>query len=103
MPNLMAGTGKVALDCVLGIDRDRFACHHGMKDGLPSRICFGYVAARLAPWSQTLEIVQKLKAELDGLDQSADQVRADFDRWIATLDPNRSMDDYALSRAFAKR
>ena len=29
LPNRMGGTTKMALDCVLGIDRDRFACHHG--------------------------------------------------------------------------
>jgi hypothetical protein len=29
MPNQTAGTGMVALNCVLRIDTDRFACHHG--------------------------------------------------------------------------
>lgn len=64
MPNQSAGTGKVALDCVLGIDRDRFACHHGMKDGEPQKICVGYVAAMLAPFSQVKELLAAFHAEL---------------------------------------
>jgi hypothetical protein len=103
MPNQMAATGKIALYIVLGLDKDRFACHHGMKDGEPKKICVGYVAARLAPWSLTLEVISTLKKELDGMDKSADEVRADFDRWINKLDPDRKMDDYAIARAFAKR
>ncbi len=102
MTNQMAATGKVALDCVLGIDKDLFACHHGMKDGSPSKICVGYVAARLAPWSIMVEILNTLKADLDERPDT-DEVRAAFDAWLDEVDPQRKMNDYELARAYTKR
>jgi hypothetical protein len=102
MPNLMAGTGKLALDCVLGIDRDRFACHHDMKNGEPKRICFGYVAALLAPYSEVREIITALYEQLRGVDNTADQVSAAFDTWLEGAAPERRMDVYELARQYAK-
>ena len=101
MPNQMAATGKVALDCVLGIDKDRFACHHGMKAGQPSKLCVGYIAARLAPWSEVKLILETLGRDLATMD-GADEVRAAFDRWLAEIDPHRKMNDYELAREYAK-
>lgn len=101
MTNQMAATGKVALDCVLGIDKDRFACHHGMKDGEPSKLCVGYVTARLAPWSITKEILVELQKDLDGI-EGADEVRAAFDVWLDEIDPDRKKNDYELARAFER-
>lgn len=101
MTNQMAATGKVALDCVLGIDKDRFACHHGMKEGQPSKLCVGYMAARLAPYSFTKEVLVALAKEL-GAQTGPDEVRAAFDVWLAEIDPDGKMDDYQLARAHAK-
>jgi hypothetical protein len=48
-PNQMAGTLMAALKCVTGIDPDDFACHHSMNDECwPTRLCVGYVLARMA-------------------------------------------------------
>lgn len=102
-PNQSAGTGMLALNCVLGIDKDRFACHHGMKDGHPAKICVGYIAARLAPWSFTKEVLLAMQAELDRIDGSHDEVRAAFDVWWGDADPKRELDVYQQARAFALR
>lgn len=101
-PNQSAGTGKMALDCVLGIDRDRFACHHGMKEGEPSKLCVGYVAARLAPFSQVKEILAAFYDELVEIGDGPDEVRAAFDAWIDRADPERKMDVYEAARAYAR-
>lgn len=103
MPNQTAGTGKVALDCVLGIDKDRFACHHGMKDGDPQKLCVGAIAARMAPFSEVKEILAAFYDELKTFDDAADDdVRAVFDAWIDEADPDRKMDVYQAARAYAK-
>lgn len=98
-----AETGKMALDCVLGIDKDRFACHHGMKEGQPRKLCSGYVAAVLAPWSFTKEVLAAVKAELDATKDGPDEVRAAFDAWVTETDPAGEMDVYRLARAYAAR
>lgn len=102
MTNQMAATGKTALDCVLGIDPDRFACHHGMKEGQPSKLCVGYIAAILAPWAFTKEVLAAVKRDLDAMD-GPDEVRAAFDAWHDEANPERKMDDYQLARAYAAR
>jgi hypothetical protein len=88
---------------MLGIDKDRFACHHGMKDGQPSKICVGYIAARVAPWSFTKEVLLAMQAELDKIDGGPDEVRAAFDAWWSGTDPQREMDVYQQARAYAAR
>lgn len=100
MTNQMTATGIVALNCVLGIDKDRFACHHGMKEGQPSKLCVGYMAARLAPHSFTKEVLVELGKDLDAL-AGPDEVRAAFDAWLAEIDPHGKLDDYQLARAHA--
>lgn len=101
MPNQTAGTGKQALDIVLGIDR--FACHHGMKDGEPQKICVGYIAAMLAPFSQVMAILAAFHDELKLIDDDEpDGVRAAFDTWLALADPEQRMDVYEAARAYAK-
>jgi hypothetical protein len=102
-PNMTAGTGIIALNCVLGIDRDRFACHHGMKDGEPQKICAGYVAARLAPWSEVQAILSAFYEELRAIgDDAPDEVREAFDSWLADADPEKRMDVYEAARAYAR-
>lgn len=103
LPNATAETGKMALDCVLGIDRDRFACHHGMKEGQPRKLCSGYVAAVLAPWSFTKEVIEAVTQEMDATKDSPDDVRAAFDAWRVETDPDGAMDVYQLARAYATR
>lgn len=103
LPNQTAGTGKMALDCVLGIDQDRFACHHGMKDGEPQKICVGYIAALLAPFSEVRAILSAFHDELKLIyDDAPDDVRSAFDAWLAIADPEQRMDVYEAARAYAK-
>jgi hypothetical protein len=101
MPNQMAATGKVALDCVLGVDKDEFACHHGMKGDWPTKICAGYVAAKKAPFSVLKSTLATVAARLGNL-PSDDAVRAKYDAWKAGHDPEGKLDVYQLARAYAK-
>lgn len=104
LPNRMGGTAKQALDCVLGIDRDRFACHHGMKNGEPKRLCAGYLAAMIAPFSFVKEIIKAAHEDLASFDESGpDPVRDDYVRWLSTIDPDGVMDVYQIARAYALR
>lgn len=100
LPNATAETGKVALDCVIGIDKDRFACHHGMREGQPQKLCAGYVAALLAPWSFTKEVLAVVHRELSEA-AGPDEVRSEFDAWLVITDPEGKMDVYQLARAYA--
>jgi hypothetical protein len=102
MPNQTAGTGMAALNCVLRIDTDRFACHHGMKDGDPQRICAGYVAAMIAPFSEVREILAAFQEELATIGDQPDNVRAAFDAWLAKADFERRLDVYRAAREYAK-
>lgn len=102
MPNQTAGTGKVALDCVLRIDTDRFACHHGMKDGDPQKLCAGWIAAMLAPFSEVKEILAAFQDELAEIEDQPDEVRAAFDAWLNRADPERRLDVYQAAREYAK-
>lgn len=99
VPNQTAGTGMVALNCTLGIDPDRFACHHGMKDGTPTKLCVGWIAARLAPWSKVRELVSMLNEELAKGDPEVDEIRAGFDAWLHRVDPHGELDVYQVARA----
>lgn len=100
MTNQVAGTGLLALNCTLGIDPDEFACHHGMKDGQPTKLCAGYLAAKLAPFSFTKEVITDLYQKLEHL-PDADTIRAEFDAWRTKADPDGKMDVYQLARAYA--
>ncbi len=98
MPNQMAATGKVALACVLGTDKDEFACHHGMKDNWPTKICAGYVAAKQAPFDVVKAAIRTVSTRLSNLPET-DEIRRSFDEWRATVDPD--LDDYQTARAYA--
>lgn len=101
LPNISAGTGLTALNCVLGIDSDAFACHHGMKEGWPTKLCSGYEAACAAPFEAVRTIMSDLCAELDGF-TGPDTVRADYDAWWREADPEGRLDVYQLGRLFQK-
>lgn len=101
MTNQMAATGLTALNCVLGIDTDRFACHHGMTDGRPAKLCAGYIAARLAPFEFTKAAMGLLMERLSSL-TGPDEVREAFDGWIAEVDPDNRMNDYERGRAYLR-
>ena len=104
LPNRMGGTAKQALDCVLGIDGDRFACHHGMRDREPSRLCAGYLAAMIAPFSFVKEVLASANRDLCAFDDAApDPVRDDYVRWLSKIDPDGKMDVYQIARAYALR
>ncbi|SFL99921.1 hypothetical protein SAMN03159423_4812 [Bradyrhizobium sp. NFR13] len=102
MPNMTAGTGMVALNIVLRIDTDRFACHHGLKEGEPQKLCSGYVAAMLAPFGNVREILAAFHAELATVGEQPDDVRAAFDAWLNRADPERRLDVYQAAREYAK-
>lgn len=104
LPNRMGGTAKQALDCVLGIDRDRFACHHGIKAGEPRRLCAGYLAAMIAPFSFVKEVLDAAHKDLSEFNEGdADAVRDDYVRWLSEIDPSGKMDVYQIARAYALR
>jgi len=109
LPNMTAGTGLTALNCVIGIDKSEFACHHGMKDGEPTKLCAGYAAALLAPFKDAREILAAMHQQLSRLDEQektvgyVDEVRADFDAWYERTDPDGKLDVYQLARAYAGR
>jgi hypothetical protein len=92
----------VALNCVLDVDRDDFACHHGMADGWPTKLCAGYLAARSAPWETVKSIMFDLQAELASMG-GPDEVRTAYDAWWSTVDPDRALDVYQLARLFERR
>jgi hypothetical protein len=100
MPNQCAGTGKVTLDCLLRADT--FGCHHGMKNGEPSKLCVGWVAALKAPFKEVQHLLGEMYAELQAL-PDADPVRAEFDAWVKSIDPEGSLDVYQLGRAYAAK
>lgn len=101
--NQSAGTGVAALNCVLDIDTEDFACHHGMKDGRPTKLCAGYVTARLAPFQFTTDALAALVEKLKSVEDSGpDEVRETFDAWLSSADPAGVMDVYQQARARAK-
>lgn len=102
MTNQMASAGLVAFNCTLGIDPADFMCHHGMKSGQPTKLCVGWLAAKLAPFSFKKEVVAALHARMADL-PDVDSIRAEFDSWVAEVDPERKMDDYRLARAYATK
>jgi hypothetical protein len=102
MPNQMGGTTLAAFHCTIGTDPAPFGCHHRMKDGTPTHMCAGYAAARLAPFEYVKAELEKTNARLADLPPD-DKLRAEFDAWVATIDPDNRMDDYARSRAYARQ
>lgn len=101
MTNGMAATGIDALNIVLGIDDAEFMCHHGMKDGEPTKPCAGAIAAKLAPLPVVQNAVATVAARLDAA-FGPDQIRADFDAWVARADPEGRLDDYKRARLYAR-
>lgn len=102
MTNQMAATGLAALNCAIGVDKDDFGCHHGLKDGAPTRPCNGWLAAKKAPWPLMKEIIGNLAAHLNQIGDGDDAIRAEFDAWRGQADPAYKLDDYALARLYAK-
>lgn len=95
MANQMAATLKDALDCLLS-DED-FCCHHGMKDGQPTKLCAGYFAAKRAPFPVFQAALVTVAARLDTA-EGPDEVRAAFDAWVVQVDPEGKLNDYQRSR-----
>jgi hypothetical protein len=105
MTNQMASTGLVAWKCAIGADPDPFACHHGMVDGEPTKVCAGWLAAKVADFEDVKRISAEMLAKVnalpdDGLDP--DPVREAFDAWIERVDPDHSMDDYRRGRLYLR-
>jgi len=98
-PNMTAGTGSMALDCTLGTDTDRFACHHGMQDGQPTKVCNGYLAAQRALRDEsTWQKIHPIKSD------DPDEIRAAFDVWYLEYQANGGSGDdiYKIARDYQK-
>lgn len=67
IPNQSAGTLLEAMHCVLGTDPAPFGCHQGLKDGVPTKLCAGYVLAKLAPFEDVKAGLARVRAKLDAL------------------------------------
>lgn len=102
IPNQSAGTGRLALNCALGIDQSPFACHHGMEDGQPTKLCAGYVAALAAPQDVKSRLLRELLHGIQDLNGAPDEVERAFDEWLARIDPNREKDVYELARLYLR-
>lgn len=104
LANMSAGTGSNAMNCALGVDPAPFGCHHGMKDGLPSKPCQGWLAAHgyLAglPINEVSPGLEQLAKDVQACEGQPDQVRADYERWAAEHDPDGRMNDYERARIF---
>lgn len=73
-------------------------------DGNPQKICVGYMAARLAPFSGVKKIMAALQADLVAHgDPESDEVRESFDAWLTETDPDSKMDVYQVARAYERR
>lgn len=104
LPNQVAGTVKIAFDIVMGVDKDRFGCHHGMAEGKPKKLCVGYVAASIAPYSFIKDVMVEMYKELAIMKETdPDEIRDTFEAWVTTVDPDHKMDVYQLARAWAAR
>jgi hypothetical protein len=99
MTNRMAATGIEAMHCVIGTDPAPFGCHHGMKDGEPTKLCAGFVAAQAAPFDLIRSKMEEMVGRLAAL-PPVDEVRAEFDAWAAKIDPDGAMDDYCRGRLY---
>ena len=102
IPNTSVGTALTAFNCAIGVDPDRFACHHGMKDGQPQKLCAGYLAAKNAPFEVLKAETVKLQAALSDLGDG-DNTRDEFDKWADEIDPEYKLDVYEISRRWARR
>jgi hypothetical protein len=104
MPNQMAATGIEAFKCAIGVDPAPFGCHHGMDSDGPVRMCAGYAAAKKAPFDTVKRIGEQVQTDLAAVDSTTpDQVRAEFEAWRLTVDPDGAFDDYKLARLYAKQ
>lgn len=101
MTNQMATTGIEAFKCAVGVDDSPFGCHHGLNDGMPTKLCAGFVAARLAPFGDVQRISEGLAAKIADIPEH-DQIRAEYDAWWKSVDPDRAMDNYQLARLYAR-
>jgi hypothetical protein len=102
MTNMMPTTVLTAFNCSIGVDDSPFGCHHGMQDGRPTRKCAGWLAAQAADWPDVQRIMAKLKLDLAAIEGEPDLVRAQFDEWVARVDPAGEMDAYDRGRRWLR-
>lgn len=103
MTNQMAATVLVAFKCAVGTDPDPFACHHGMKDGEPTKVCAGWLASQLADFDAVKRISGEMVEKLAAIsDTETDPVRDRFDAWIAEVDPEGRLNDYQRGRLYLR-
>lgn len=102
MTNQMAATGLIAFNIVMGVDQSSFGCHHGLKDGAPTKVCVGFLAAKLAPFDRVKALSEQLGKALDAIAGQPDLIRAKVDAWIAKVDPADELDDYQRGRLWLR-
>lgn len=103
MTNQMASTVLTAFKCVVGTDPSVFACHHGMTDGEPSKVCAGWLACEAAEFETVKAVVGDMVDALAKISEGdPDPIREAFDRWIAAVDPDGSLNDYQRGRLYLK-
>lgn len=100
-PNLSAGTGLIAFKCAVGVDKGAFCCHHGLKEGQPTMVCAGWLAAQKAPFDTMKALTFQMNERLAAMD-GTDPIREAYDAWLETIDPAVAQDTYARARAWLK-
>lgn len=105
MPNQAASTVSAALSCLTS--DDQFYCHHALDpDGNPTRRCAGFERATMAiehDFSAFKRAMGKALAGVDAVAGRPDAVRADYEQWLLTADPDNRLDDYQRAALFARR
>ena len=103
MPNMAAQTVSDALSCLL--TDSEFGCHHGLDEsGEPTRRCAGYIRATFAPFDQMKAAIGDANQEMASIvDGVLDPVRADYQAWLETADPENALDDYQRAALWERR
>jgi hypothetical protein len=101
MSNAMPATVTAAFECVATNDDVVFGCHQGMIDNRPARECAGWRAAKAAPSTKAVRILADMFKELEALGEH-DHVRAEFDDWVARVDPDGRLDDHERGRLWLR-
>jgi hypothetical protein len=101
MPNQCAATVRDALDSLVSPDTD-FMCHHALGEaGEPTRKCWGYEAAKLAPFDSFSRHLATALEAMPGED-ARDAIREGYVQWLETADPENRLDDYQRAALYAQ-
>lgn len=101
LPNMAGRTMIDAMHVLAGIDGDAFGCHHGMKEGEPTRPCAMWLAARRASRDELQAALGSVLIPLDDLPEN-DPVGVYVTTWADQHDPERKLDTYQLARLWER-